>query len=138
MKKALLSSLILAGVFALATGCDDSSKTDPAAQKAQEGAAQIKEAAEQKADEIKQDAKEAADKTEQKAAELKQNATEAAGDAKEKAGAVMADAKEKAAEIRDSADAKADELKKRLMPCWLMPKIKVKMPKKPRKKKPQS
>lgn len=41
----------------------------------------------------------------------------------------MADAKEKAAEIRDSADAKADELKKRLMPCWLMPKIKAKMPK---------
>ncbi|HIB8946847.1 TPA: hypothetical protein ACWYFE_002410 [Morganella morganii] len=74
MKKALLSSLILAGVFALATGCDDSSKTDPAAQKAQEGAAQIKEAAEQKADE----AKAAADK---KIDELKQDVSGKPADA---------------------------------------------------------
>ena len=100
MKKALLSSLILAGVFALATGCDDSSKTDPAAQKAQEGAAQIKEAAEQKADEIKQDAKEAADKTEQKAAELKQKADEAKAAADKKIDELKQDVSGKPADAQ--------------------------------------
>ncbi|MDE5308782.1 hypothetical protein PY546_23640 [Providencia stuartii] len=48
MKKKILSSLILAGIIAMAAGCDDSSKTDQTMKQTEEKVEQLKDAGEQK------------------------------------------------------------------------------------------
>lgn len=53
MKKKILSSLILAGIIAMAAGCDDSSKTDQTMKQTEEKVEQLKDAGEQKAAELK-------------------------------------------------------------------------------------
>lgn len=50
MNKKILSSLILAGVFTMAAGCDDTTKNkaDDAVQQAKENAEQVKDAGEKR------------------------------------------------------------------------------------------